>query len=221
LKSVFKLKTKAIVIGNGEQPPSELLKAVVNSGQFEVICADGGYHHAERLGITPNLILGDMDSLSAEEITELEGKVSVKKFTGQDDTDVEKAITYCNENGLKDILLFGVTGKLIDHELSNLILLFRYATELRLRIFNKDSVLEAVTGSFTRKTGKGARISFYTFGSELTVKTKGLRYQLPENKLIFGRQESTGNIAEADEVLFEVSGGYMLLILPSTLRDLI
>lgn len=221
MKSVFKVKQKAIVIGNGEQPPSGLLIAAVDSGQYEVICADGGYHHAERLGIVPDMILGDMDSLSPDEIHRLEGKVSVKKYTGQNDTDVEKAISYCIDNNIKDILLFGVTGKLIDHELSNLMLLFRYASEVRVRIFNKDSVLEAVTGSITREPGRGARVSFFAFGSELTVLTKGLKYQLPQNKLIFGRQESNGNLAEDDVVSFDIRGGYMLLILPSNHRDVV
>jgi thiamine pyrophosphokinase len=220
LKQEFKIKKKAIIIGNGEQPPEDLLRAAVDSGLYEIICADGGYHHAERLGIVPDIVLGDMDSLSDAEISKIEGKIAVRKFSGQNDTDVEKAIIYCYENKIKDILLFSVTGKLIDHELSNIVLLFRYAPSVRLRIVDNHTVLEAVTGRVTRMVGTGARVSFYAFQHELNVMTQGLRYQLPENKLIFGKQESTGNIAENDSVSFEVTGGYMLLIIPAEVKDL-
>lgn len=214
LKSVSKVKSKAIIIGNGEQPPSDILKAAVNSGEFEIICADGGYHHAERLGIVPDIIIGDMDSLTADEVSVLEGRIAMKKYEGQNDTDVEKAISYCLQNSISDIALFAVTGKLIDHEISNIMLLFRYAPHLRIRIFNSDSVLEAVTGKISRTTGAGARVSFYAFGSEIQVKTRGLKYQLPDEKLIFGKQESTSNLSVDDTIFFDVSGGYMLLILP-------
>ena len=80
------------------------------------LCADSGLRLAERLQITPDLVLGDYDSLGAvpEQYPHL--ILPVEK----DDTDTMYAVRVALEKGFRDIRIFGAFGGRIDHTFANL-----------------------------------------------------------------------------------------------------
>ena len=55
---------RAVILANGEIQNYEALKPYLKKDDY-VICADGGLRHAEKLGLSPNLVMGDMDSVSS------------------------------------------------------------------------------------------------------------------------------------------------------------
>lgn len=81
-----------------------------------VICADSGLRLAERLGIAPDLVLGDFDSLGAvpEQLPHM--TVPVEK----DDTDTVLAARVALEKGFRDIRIYGAFGGRLDHTFANL-----------------------------------------------------------------------------------------------------
>lgn len=91
------------------------------------IAADAGWHNAKALGVTPQILVGDLDSLGSctpPETTEVV-RVPVEK----DDTDTQLAVRLALSRGAKQItLIAGLSGR-IDHTLSTLALL----EELHLR----------------------------------------------------------------------------------------
>ena len=57
---------RTVIIGNGNIKDYEYIKGKIRDTDF-IICADGGYNHAQKMGITPDVLLGDFDSASGFE----------------------------------------------------------------------------------------------------------------------------------------------------------
>ena len=90
-----------------------------------VIAADSGYLTARRFGITPDILLGDLDSLdksalSPHELDELE-KIIVPAI--KDDTDTQLAVDTAIERGAENVYIIGGLGGRLDHTLSSVFLL--------------------------------------------------------------------------------------------------
>ena len=94
-----------------------------------VYCADGGVRHASRLGISPDLILGDFDSADSAQLAEYQtAGIPFERYpTDKDYTDTELAVERAVRAGCGAILLFGALGARIDHTLANMQLLYKYA----------------------------------------------------------------------------------------------
>lgn len=92
-----------------------------------IICADGGTQHALSLGLTPDVLVGDMDSLSEAVQADLEAKGvelichPIKK----DQTDLELAFEVAIARGATEILLLTAIGGRLDQQLANILLLTR------------------------------------------------------------------------------------------------
>lgn len=88
-----------------------------NQEEGYVIACDAGYAHAVRNGVSPDIVLGDFDSLS-EDIKIPTGAIfhPVRK----DDTDTMLAARYALENGYRDITIVCALGGRLDHTYANL-----------------------------------------------------------------------------------------------------
>ena len=90
----------------------------IPDGSF-IICADGGLAHAKARGVTPDLIVGDFDSLG--QIPQGEN-VRVHPVA-KDETDSFLAVRYALERGCSEFLIYGGLGGRFDHTLANVQLL--------------------------------------------------------------------------------------------------
>ena len=86
-----------------------------------VIAADAGYLTAKRLGITPNIVLGDFDTLGEENIPD--GVECLRVPREKDDTDTQLAVKVAIERGAAEIVIVGGMSGRIDHTLSTLAIL--------------------------------------------------------------------------------------------------
>ena len=81
-----------------------------------LLCADSGLKLCSRLGLKPDLVLGDFDSLGAEPTV-------LPHITAQpekDDTDTMLAVRQALSEGFRDIRIYGAFGGRLDHTLANL-----------------------------------------------------------------------------------------------------
>ena len=85
-----------------------------------VIAADGGYDYLMSLGIKPDLVIGDMDSVVSGSI---EGEV-LRFPKKKDETDMHLAYIVGREKGYSSFLIYGGTGGRPDHTFANYSLLF-------------------------------------------------------------------------------------------------
>ena len=115
---------KALIVTGGNKPSEKLLKSHINDFEL-IIGADKGSEYLYDYGITPNIILGDFDSIDKEKLEIIEDNhVEVIKFPPEKDyTDTEIAIMEAMKRGADTIYLFGGIGTRIDHTLGNIGLL--------------------------------------------------------------------------------------------------
>lgn len=115
----------ALIIGNG----SDVEKACLENVNIDyVICADGGLEKANKLGLKPDLILGDFDSVSADLLENYKQlKIETVTFPSEKDyTDMELAVEYAVQRGFKHVVMTGASGTRLDHTLANIQLLEKY-----------------------------------------------------------------------------------------------
>ena len=110
---------KCLIIGAGNFEENSLN---IQKDDF-VIAADGGLQHLNKLEIVPDLVIGDMDSLSSKELlVEVRKKeVSIQTLPQKkDDTDMLAAIKKGLEKGYQQFVLFGALGGRMDHSIANM-----------------------------------------------------------------------------------------------------
>ena len=101
---------KTLIISGGDYSP--LPDAVFD----RVIACDRGYLHARRMGIQPDLIIGDFDSAPVPE-----GEVPVERFSSRkDDTDTMLAVKKALSMGSGEILIACAFGGRLDHTVANI-----------------------------------------------------------------------------------------------------
>ena len=106
------------------------------------IAADAGLHLCERLGVRPDVVLGDFDSMDASEAPPDCIRVPVEK----DDTDTVFAVKTMVQRGYDDFLLIGVIGARLDHTLGNVsILLYLDSLGKRAEIVDDYSEMQIVS----------------------------------------------------------------------------
>lgn len=117
------MKVEAVVLANGEYPTAPLPLQILADAPY-VVCCDGGADEYIRNGHTPNLIIGDGDSIS-EENRKRYGHL-LHRIAEQETNDQTKAVNYLLSQGKRRIAIVGATGKREDHTLGNISLLMDY-----------------------------------------------------------------------------------------------
>ncbi len=131
---------RCVIIGGAEIKNYCRIKTKLNSNDFFVFC-DSGLKHMEKLGVSPDLIVGDFDSINNPNMQVETIVLPIKK----DDTDTFYAVKECLKRGFNEFLLIGVTGNRLDHTLGNLsILLNLFNRKKEAQIIDDYSVLKIV-----------------------------------------------------------------------------
>ena len=121
----------ALLFANGEVTAKELNK--VKGRSFDVVvAADGGAGNALLSVFLPDYIVGDLDSMTPEIKEKLPETQFIRK-PSQELNDLEKTLIFCEEKGITEITLLGITGKRLDHTLNNLSVLCRYIQKFHLK----------------------------------------------------------------------------------------
>jgi thiamine pyrophosphokinase len=112
---------RTIIFANGELPNIEKARALVQTDDY-IICADGGTRHALALGLKPNLIVGDLDSVMDVELKIASAKI-VQYPRNKNETDLELALNHALVKKTSSILIIGALGGRLDQTLGNISLL--------------------------------------------------------------------------------------------------
>lgn len=167
---------KSVIIANGDFTYNDWMRTQIESAD-RIVCADGGANHLACIDIIPDLILGDFDSIHPDTLQRFKD-VEIIKDNDQFSTDTMKIIDHEHSHGIEEILLLGATGGRIDHALSNLSLLTRYADLIKISMVDEQSETLFVKKSITFDSIVGRKISLIVLGGESSVTSKGLRWEL-------------------------------------------
>lgn len=203
----------ALVFANGElqTPPGFAPQADL------LIAADGGAAHCRALDLTPQVVVGDFDSLDPTLRTELEARGSrfIQYPAHKDATDFELALLHAQSAGADHIDVFGGLGRRWDHSLANLLLAadLRF-TSIRITFVHGPQRLFVIAQRTQLQLEVGSRLSLVPIkGDAVAVRTRGLEYPLDRETLTFGTSRGVSNVVSQPEVEIELASGLLLCIL--------
>ena len=200
----------ACIFCNGELKEPDRTRTILAGAEL-IIAADGGAKHLAALGVNPDVIIGDMDSLDADTGWNGEGAVRIPHSPAKDRSDAELAVDYAFDHGCDQVTLMAAVGKRLDHTLGNVALVATYPG--RVAILDGDSTLVAVDG--TKKCmlhgSPGTAVSIISYSpAQVRVRTRGLKYPLSNEPLAFPTRGLSNELSETEACLC-VSGGILLV----------
>ena len=186
-----------------------------------VIAADSGLDRAEKMGIRPDLVIGDLDSASPEALTRA-GRTGVgidPHPAEKDHTDLELAFQRARAEEASEILVVGGGGGRPDHWLANLSIIAGAA--------NPDCSVGARFGGwrvdvvrpdlpFTAHHVGGDLLSLVAMGGDAEgVTTRGLAYPLSDERLHWRSARGISNVAIGGPVRVDIRSGTLLVLQPT------
>lgn len=185
------------------------LLAPIAPGDF-VIAADGGLRHVERVGITPDVILGDFDSLGYT--PDCAQVFPVEK----DDTDAMLAVRLGLNRGFREFILYGsLDGPRLDHTVANFqTLQFLADRGARGCLVGKMSIVTVLkNGKISFPAHFRGNFSAFCMGADAqNVTMQGLYYPLENGKLTSGFPLGVSNHFTGKTATVSVQNGSLLLI---------
>ena len=181
-----------------------------------IVAADGGAEIVLQLGLQPNVVIGDMDSLSKKSRNILQQRgVQFIEFTAEkDETDTELALQHAVKKGATEITLFGGSmGDRIDHVLANILL--ATLSPVTLQFVNGNQVAWMVKGPVACSISgkKGDLLSLIPInGDVLGITSYGLFYQLHNDRLIFGKSRGISNVFTKRKISLIIKNGTCLVV---------
>jgi thiamine pyrophosphokinase len=208
---------RAIIFANGIIDPEQQPNLDFVPGDV-VIAADGGVRNSFLFGVRPDIVIGDLDSITAQEIELL--SVDSPRFisypTDKDQTDLELALDYAIQIGAAEVLLFGLLGGRLDQTLANLLLLSKDAyspLKIVLSASYDTGHLLRDQDTLTLKADIGDIISLIPLSMSVRgVTTQGLRWPLDKANLDFGSTRSISNEVIMMRVSIQIDTGKLLVI---------
>ena len=189
---------RAVIFANGNFNTSASVLSSLRKDDL-LIAADGGAKFYIAVGLWPNIVIGDMDSLSPSMIQDLKnhGSQMIEYSPDKDQTDLELALTYAVQQGADEILLLGLLGGRLDQSMANILLLTRNEwKDLNIVVSNEPDTAYLMHDNDTVSIQgqPGDIVSLIPLSEVVTnVTTLGLRWKLDQAKLILGSTLSVSN----------------------------
>lgn len=211
-------KSRAVIIANGPLKDAQDARRVIQEGDL-LIAADGGARHCLNLGLTPDILIGDFDSLNQDELANLQatGVQVIRHPAKKDYTDLELAVRHAVSLDLIEILVIGALGARWDQTIANILLPVNDdLSGIRMRMIDgaQEVTLMRDEDQLILNGQAGDILSLIPFGGDaLGVTTQGLEYALDSETLYFGATRGISNVLLNKTVTIELKAGYLLCIL--------
>ena len=166
---------KTVIVAAGDFPKKGGAAWRLLAAATRVVACDSAadaYRRAFRKW--PDVIIGDLDSLRAVEDVGPYRGVEPIRISDQDTNDLEKAMAYCAQQGWRNPVIVGATGKREDHALGNVFRALAYGCE----IVTDHGRFIPVRGKATLTVAKGAAVSIFAPDPKTRMTSKGLEWPL-------------------------------------------
>ncbi len=182
-----------------------------------VLASDGGYKTAKKMGLEVDVLLGDLDSITRNDVEEARSiGIEVISFPiDKDKTDGELAVDYAISLDSKEIIILGSFKEELDHALGNLFLLFKiYNAGIKSMLLTQNYEIELID-SFKEYIDKiGNEISFIPV-SEIVegLSIKGCKYEINNVSVEMGQTLTLRNLIVDKKAKVYLKKGKILSIL--------
>jgi thiamine pyrophosphokinase len=206
---------RILILANGELPDIAEARSLIQSDD-RIICADGGTRHALRLGIEPDLIIGDLDSADPQVIQKFrEDRVNIASYPrDKNETDLELAIERAITWNPKEILIVAALGGRLDQTLANITLL----SDPRLAGFQVrlDDGVEEIFLCRDRAEVQGKSGDIVSLipwqGAVSSIRTNNLKWALHDETLYPDKTRGISNEMIDDIASVSIGAGQLLIV---------
>ena len=196
----------AVIVAGGEFPTAPQPLQVLKNAPF-VVCCDGAADRYIATECVPDAIVGDGDSISAENREKFAHLLHI--ISEQESNDQTKAVRHLMERGMRRIAIVGATGKREDHTIGNISLLIEYArTGCDVRSFTDHGVFIPCNGTTTHKCRKGQQVSIFSITAR-DLSAEGLLYPIYDFNNWW---QGTLNECTSEEFTINANGEYLLFM---------
>lgn len=203
---------KCIIFANGYYGELERYRDIAEGADM-IICADGGANFACQLGIVPSMVIGDMDSITAEARQYLDKhEVQYKKYPVRKDfTDLQLTLEIAEQAGADSFILLGTLGNRLDHTLANLFSCMELALRGKTVIhYGSDCTIHMVTRELQLKGCKGDLVSVIALTDKAVGVTEtGMEYPLCNALLESSKPYAVSNVMAEDEAGISLQQGIL------------
>jgi thiamine pyrophosphokinase len=209
---------RAIIFANGELSDPSGVRDLLRPDDL-IIAADGGTHHALAVGVSPHIVIGDLDSLSPDVQAQAEaaGARIIHFAPRKDETDLELALLHAAQVGATKIIILAALGGRLDQTIANLLLLT--LPELRgidVRIVEGHQaafLIPAGDNGVLIEGQPGDTVSLIPLkGDAEGVTVEGLEWSLHDDTLRFGPARGVSNVLAARQARVRIRRGLLLCV---------
>ncbi len=206
------------IVAAGGDPLDEMWHAALPADSL-IIAADSGLAHVYALGLTPNVVVGDFDSVDSKQLDRANraGARIERHPTDKDATDLELALLVARESGATDVTVIGGGGGRLDHALANVALLAdptwagmrieAFLGTARLTVVRDHAAIEGTINSLVTLLAVG--------GVAGGITTIGLRWALTGDDLAPTASRGVSNEIVRSPASVTVGTGTLLVIQPT------
>lgn len=205
---------RAVIFLHGNKPSKESVAKHIKKTDT-IICADGGAMYAVSCGLHPDVYIGDLDSISPTLYKKLQKKEKIEWHVfekDKDETDSELALNYAIKKRFKEILVFAVFGNRVDHVFANLTMFAKSQNKAQITIIEGDQELHFVKNKLLLQGKIGEYVSLVPFTGNVTVSTKGMKWELTNSVLEYGKTRGISNEFVQPKAEISVKKGTLLAI---------
>jgi len=205
----------AIIFVNGELCNAQVVRQFALQAD-KIIAADGGLKHVFALGLTPHLLIGDLDSVSADEVTRArELGCEVRQYpVEKDETDLELALLAAVECGCGSIRLAAALGGRLDQTLANIYLLnLPQMDGVDARLDDGKTEVVLIRSTHELEGRAGDTVSLLPLSPLVRgITTTDLKFPLIDESLEFSRSRGISNVMLSSTATIEVTSGALLCV---------
>jgi thiamine pyrophosphokinase len=176
-----------------------------------VIAVDGGVRHLRHLNITPDIIIGDLDSASERDLEwGQENGSEIIHLEEQVSSDLAKALNLCNERQWSHIQITGIEGGRMDHQLGSLASISDASIDLNIKAELSDTTLTRITTNQYFQQEYSGTFSLFSFGQSVVTLT-GAEWNL-ENDIVTFSTKGLSNHSNGP-ISIKIHSGDSLILL--------
>lgn len=186
-----------LIVCNGEFPSPDLLSREYAIADLRV-AADGGASAFLRDGLTPDVVIGDLDSLPGM----IPADWTIVKDPDQETNDLEKALKFMLLRGITQVSVLGAVGLRTDQTLKNLSVLMQFNPNFEKLIFKDDQFdIFVVPRTFSSPGIPGKTVSFFPISGRVQgITLAGFKYPLNNESLENGVRDGSSNEIISEEL---------------------
>ena len=202
-----------LICADGVWPKKTTWEPLVQDAAMILAC-DGAYHQCLEYGVTPDAIIGDMDSIGNIDLPE---PITRVEKPNQERSDLAKALAYASDHSATNIDVIGIEGGTLGHKIAPLFALYEAPPNTTIH-FQNGKMMCARNGSIMFDSIEiGSRVSLFAIGPAKGVHLEGCDWPLKDEALEPGTRGLNNTSAQPNVKLTVENGAVVICIEPFTM----